>query len=230
MIKTHILNGKNGELKTLVGQVNNAKCNVLIAPGSGGDPSRHQKLMEFLVRNGCHVASPFFERIITPRPSLDQLKFRTDGLHAAAKACFDTNLPLIGIGHSIGATLLLGLAGGQMWMDANNRVDCTVEMKFHKLILMAPAAGYFQAPDALEKVVTPIQLWVGLKDQITPKTQVAIIEDRMSGKKLVDFRIIENANHFSFMDELPPTVQDTVENRQLFLDSVYSEIWSYLNS
>ena len=117
-----------------------------------------------------------------------------------------------------------------MWIDANHRVDCPSGLKFHKLILMAPAAGYFQAPDALEKVITPIQLWVGLRDQITPKTQVAMIEHWLKEKNLVDFKIDENANHFSFMDELPPTIQDTIENRELFLDSVYSEIWNFLNS
>lgn len=89
---------------------------VIFAAGSGGNPESHLPLLQSIFECGCTVIAPYFERLVSPRPNLDELQLRVAILHGALNAIGESNLPIIGIGHSIGATLLLALAGGQMWM------------------------------------------------------------------------------------------------------------------
>jgi len=83
---------------------------VLFAAGSGGNPERYLPLLTSLVENDCTVIAPYFERLMSPSPSSSDLLLRARRLKVALDHIPDPDLPVVGIGHSIGATLFLNLA------------------------------------------------------------------------------------------------------------------------
>src|SRR5689334_391659 len=93
-------------------------CVALFAVGSGGNPELHLPLLQALVDSGCTVVAPHFERIMSPFPSAEELITRGEVLRSSLKLIDDPNLPVFGIGHSIGAALLVALSGGKMWMKS----------------------------------------------------------------------------------------------------------------
>ena len=50
---------------------------------------------------------------------------------------------------SIGATMLLGLAGGEAWMRSGQRLGIAADKRLDRLALLTPATAFFQAPGAL---------------------------------------------------------------------------------
>ncbi|MFZ3230980.1 MAG: hypothetical protein WA160_12300 [Pseudobdellovibrio sp.] len=69
--------------------------------------------MTSLVECGCTVIAPYFERITSQTPSAEELQLRADLLQASLDFVNGPNLSCVGIGHSIGATLLVALAVGK---------------------------------------------------------------------------------------------------------------------
>jgi pimeloyl-ACP methyl ester carboxylesterase len=57
---------------------------------------------------------------------------------------------------------------------------------------------------ALDKFNTPIQVWVGGKDQITPPIEVEFLRRNLGERVKVEVRSEEEAGHFTFMNVLPP--------------------------
>jgi len=201
-------------------------CVIVFAAGRGGNPEAHRPLLQSLVDCGCTVVAPYFE-IMSPLPSAEDLIARAEALRNSLKLVDDSNLSVVGVGHSIGASLLVALAGGQMWTKSGVEVVIPREERLHKLALFAPPTGFFQAPGALEKVNTPIQLWVGGLDTITPPSQVEFLKNSLSNRVSIDFNLVEGASHFSFMNRLPPTVVDQMPNRQEFLNSLASAVCAF---
>lgn len=111
---------------------------VLFAAGSGGNPERHLALLNDLANNNCTVIAPYFERIISPIPSAEQLIYRRDLLSTALDFINDLNLPVVGVGHSIGATLLVALAGGQLWLGPDHSLPTIRDERLSKLVLITP--------------------------------------------------------------------------------------------
>ena len=216
----------NGEALFLKAQ--SPSRTVLFAAGGGGNPERHLPLLNFLNESGCTVIAPYFERIVSPRPSANELQLRTDLLRAALNIVGDLNLPIIGIGHSIGATLLLGLAGGQMWMYGGQRFPTTHDERLKKLVLFTPATDFFKGPDALEKVHASIQAWAGALDTLTPPAQVEFLKNELPNLGHFELRLVAEAGHFSFMNTLPPNITDSIKDREKFLSNLATEVCNFV--
>ncbi|WP_413943754.1 alpha/beta hydrolase family protein [Bdellovibrio sp. HCB-162] len=201
---------------------------VLFAAGGGGNPERHLPLLKALSESGCTVIAPYFERLASPRPSVDELRSRVNSLQSALNIVGESNLSISGIGHSIGATLLLALAGGEMWMKEGQKFPVTRDERIKKLVLFTPPTGFFQAPKSLENVHASIQAWAGSLDTFTPPQQLEILKEKLSPHTRLETRIIEGAGHFSFMNTLPPNVVDTMKDRELFLTDLAAEVCNFV--
>lgn len=201
---------------------------VLFAVGAGGDPQRHLGLLTTLADSGFTVVAPHFERLASPAPSEDELLLRTRRLSLTLDATAAPASAVAGVGHSIGAAALLALAGGQMWLSPGQRVDALPDQRLARLVLLAPPTGFFQAPQALNVVRTPILAWAGLEDTITPPNQVDLLQRAMGERLPVEVRVTEGAGHFSFMDLPPPHSAEPLPDRQVFLDELAREVNRYI--
>jgi pimeloyl-ACP methyl ester carboxylesterase len=199
-------------------------CVVLFAVGGGGNPDRHRPLLTALAESGCTVVAPHFERMVTPELGAELLLLRARRLHLARDAAAPSGLSVAGVGHSIGCALLLALAGAQMWTRERQRLAIASCPRLDRLVLLAPATGFFQAPGALGAVRTPILAWVGRQDTITPPAQADYLKQALAPRVPVDLRLVEGAGHFSFMNELPPAVTDSLADRAAFLGALTTEV------
>ncbi len=197
---------------------------VLFAAGRGGDPERHLPLINLLSESGCTVVAPYFERLVSQIPTSEELLNRGRKLQSALHFLSQTRLPITGVGHSIGATLLMALAGAQMWMLDGSCLSIQADHCFDRLVLMAPPTGFFQAPNALDAVRIPIQVWAGTNDPITPVAQAKYLMSTLGERVPLDLRIVDGAGHFSFMNTLPPQVTDELADRELFLNRLAVDI------
>ncbi len=201
---------------------------ALFAVGSGGQPERHTSLLEALAKSGFTVVAPHFERLTSPKPSETDLMLRARRLSLALDAFVQPGATAVGIGHSIGATTLIALAGGQMWLGPGCLVNITPDSRLTRLTLLAPPTGFFQAPGALDAVRVPIFAWVGSEDSITPPAQTEWLAHAMCDRQMVDVRITEGAGHFSFMDQPPPQTTEPLQNKLAFLAEYSSEVCKFL--
>lgn len=201
---------------------------VLFAVGAGGNPERHLPLLTALVESGCTVVAPHFERLISPIPTESELLIRAQRLTLALNAIAQPGSTVAGVGHSIGAAALLALAGGQMWLGVDRRVDIAPDERLARLVLLAPPTGFFQVGGALDSVRIPILAWAGSQDTITPPAHVDMLVRAMRDRLPVDVRVTEGAGHFSFMDLPPPHSVEPLPDRQAFLDELAKEIRNFL--
>ena len=199
---------------------------VLFAVGAGGNPRRHIPLLNVLVERGCTVVAPHFERMTSQIVSAPDLALRIRRLRRALDYASCLKLPIGAIGHSIGSAILIGLAGGQMWMHDGKRLDCKADRRIKRMVVLTPAIDFFKTPGALDEVRTPMQAWAGSRDSITPPSQTLFLKNALGS--LVDARFIEGAGHFSFMNDLPPNVVDTLEDREAFLAHLALEVGKFL--
>ncbi|WP_428239547.1 alpha/beta hydrolase family protein [Gynuella sp.] len=203
---------------------------VIFAVGAGGNPERHHTLLDALAESGCTVVAPYFERLATTTPTQVELTLRARRLSLALDAFSQAGATVAGVGHSIGATTLVALGGGQIWLGPGQPVEITADKRIMRLGLLAPATGFFQAPGALAKVRIPVLAWVGSKDQITPPAQTQWLADTMRDWQTVDVRITNGADHFSFMDQRPPQSVEVLANKQAFLQEHSSELCTFVTS
>jgi pimeloyl-ACP methyl ester carboxylesterase len=201
---------------------------VLFAVGSGGDPERHLPLMNALAEQGCTTVAPCFDRLVSPVPSAETLILRARRLQIALDAVAGVKDTVVGVGHSIGATLLLGLGGGKIWLGPGLCLPVTRESRVQRLVLFSPATGFFQAPGALDQVEIPIQVWAGTLDHITPPDQVEFLKNSLQSRVTMDVRVIEGAGHFSFLNILPPRVADPISDRTAFLEYLASSVCGFV--
>ena len=199
---------------------------ALFAVGGGGDPKRHLPLLDSLASHGVTVVAPHFDRV-PPRVTGSDLLLRARRLRLAMDVAFPKEVSVVGVGHSIGATILLAMAGGQAWMGPGRPIAIDRDERLRSLVLMAPAAGYFRAPGALDRVRTPILTWAGTEDTITPPSQAESIRQALKDRAAVDLRVEEGAGHFSFMHSPPPHVEETLANPQAFLARLTAEVVSF---
>lgn len=199
---------------------------VLFAVGGGGNPERHAPLIAALGERGCSVAAPHFERMVSPVPTEEDLLLRARRLKLALDAVAVASVPAIGVGHSIGATMLLALAGGQMWMGPGKPLPITPDDRIERLALMAPATGFFQAPGALHAVGVPVLAWAGTRDVIAPPVQAQLLRDALGNR--VELRVVEGAGHFSFMNVPPPQTTEPLPDRDAFLATLEAEVSEFV--
>ena len=127
------------------------------------------------------------------------------------------------MGHSIGATMLLALAGGQVSMRSGQGLTIARDRRIERLALMAPATGFFLTPGALDAVQAPILAWAGTEDRITPPADVQYLERALADRGGVEVRVVDGAGHLSFMDVPPPDVAEPLRDRETFLSGLAAE-------
>ncbi len=201
---------------------------VLFAVGGGGDPERHLPLLTSLAEHGSTVVAPHFERLSSPYPTDHDLLLRGRRLNLALDSVADPDLPVAGVGHSIGTTLLLALAGAQAWTRSGQRLSIAPEQRLARLALLAPATLFFQAPGALDALSVPILAWAGTNDSVTPLTQAEFLTSALGGRVPVEVRVVEGAGHFSFMDTPPPGMAEPLLNRDAFLGRLRTEVCRFV--
>ena len=227
-MQTHTLQDETDSFKISVHKAARNSPAVLFAVGSGGQPERHATLLETLVESGCTVIAPHFERLSSPFPGEAEITLRARRLSLALDSFLQPGATAAGVGHSIGATTLVALAGGQMWLGPGQRVNIARDSRLTRLALLAPPTGFFQAPGALNAVRVPILAWVGSRDDITPPAQIEWLMQAMRDWQAVDVRITEGAGHFSFMDLPPPQTTEPLPNKQAFLREYSNEICRFV--
>ena len=203
---------------------------VLFAAGRGGDPRRHIPLLQALARHGCTVIAPHFEPLVSTVPQGEELQSRVRRLELAVRPFVGEGLPIVGIGHSIGATMLLVMAGGHAQTLAGQRVSAGQKIAFERLVLFTPATDFFRSPGALDAVDTPVLLWAGGNDKVTPPTQAAFLKEMLEPTSLVELRLVQEAGHFTFMHEPPPHVTDPHPDRNVFLASFTHDVCRFVVS
>jgi dienelactone hydrolase len=203
---------------------------ALFAAGRGGDPRRHLPLLHALAQQGCTVIAPHFEPLASPVPREDEMQSRARSLESAIRSFAREGLPIAGIGHSIGATMLLVMAGGHAQTLAGQKVSMAPKINFDRLVLFTPAMDFFRAPGALASVDAPILLWAGAKDTVTPPTQAAFLKEALEPTSPVEVRLVEEAGHFTFMHDLPPHIADPHPDRDAFLTSLTNDVCRFVAS
>jgi predicted dienelactone hydrolase len=161
-------------------------------------------------------------------PTPADLVARARRLRLALDQIARPELPVSGVGHSIGATMLLALAGGQAWMPDRTRVDIAPEPRLGRLVLMTPATGFFQAPGALAKVDLPMQVWAASRDVVTPPAQAEFLRDALAERRKIDFHMVEGADHFSFMNVRPPQPAEPLPQREAFLRELAAKVTEFV--
>jgi len=221
-----VLKDDAGEFTVSVFQGPDASRTVLFAVGGGGNPCRHTPLLKMLAEQGCTVVAPHFERMTSHLVSAPELALRIRRVRLALDYATRAEQPIYGVGHSIGASILIGSAGGQLWLRDGRRLEFEAGKKIERMVVFTPAMDFFAAPGALDEVRIPVQAWAGSLDSTTPPSQTVFLKSSLGS--LVDARFIEGAGHFSFMNELPPNVVDTVDERESFLAQLNLEVSKFL--
>jgi pimeloyl-ACP methyl ester carboxylesterase len=216
-VSKHFLNDGVDSFEVTVLEAAKPSHVVLFSVGGGGNPERHLPLLTTLADHGCSVAAPHFGRLVSSIPTENDLLLRARRLRLALDHVMRPGLPAAGVGHSIGATMLLALVGAQAKTRAGQCVSITPDTRFDRLVLLAPAIDFFRAPGALDGVRLPILAWAGTKDEITPPAQTEFLNDVMEASAPVEMHIVEGAGHFTFMNNPPPQMTDAFPNRDAFL-------------
>lgn len=209
-------------------QAKSATRCVLFSAGLGGNPLRHLGLLQIFARHGISVVAPHFDMLASSIPTKAELLVRSHRLTLAAKTYCQPGLPVAGVGHSIGTTLLMLLAGAEISTMAGDRLKSGETCILDRLVLFAPPTDFFRHLGALSLVNLPIQIWAAGKDTITPPEQAAFLRDEIGNQTQIDLHIVEEAGHFTFMNELPPHVTDPHPDRNAFLLSLGDKVSRFL--
>jgi len=198
-------------------QVRDATACILFAAGLGGSPLRHIGLMETFARHGISVVAPHFEMVTSSFPTKAELTERLQRLDLAAEKFCTHYVSVSGVGHSLGAVILLIHAGATAWTIAREPVSFDGHNILNRLVLLTPPADFLPTHKSLAAIHVPLQIWAGDKDLITPPSQAIFLHQLLSIHTSSELHIAENAGHFTFMDKLPPQVTEPHPSRNDFL-------------
>ncbi len=204
------------------------RCVCLFAAGRGGEPRRYLGLLKGLVQQGCTVIAPPMPMLSSSVPTKAELEARIEMLGASLEAHAGTGLPMVGLGHSIGATTLLALAGAQEETLLCDKVRPGSKPFFSRLALLAPAADFFRRPGALKSLDMPVKIWTGARDTITPPSQAMFLRDALSAQTPVEVATDELAGHFTYMDQPPPHAVEPHPDHPAFLKTLATEVGKFL--
>lgn len=202
---------------------------VLVAVGAGGNPERHITLLESLAQSGCTVVAPHFQRLVSPIPTEQELMLRARRISLTLDTFLKPGSIAVAIGHSIGAATLIALAGGRMCLGPGRCINIPSDSRLSRIALLAPPTGFFQAPGALDAIKTPISIWTGSEDDITPPSQSLWLAQAMHDTQAVDLHIADGAGHFSFMDQIPPHAIEPLKHKQSFLQKLSDELCRFVH-
>ena len=112
------------------------------------------------------------------------------------------------IGHSIGGTTALAVAGGIPWSRNRQKIEVESDSRVKALVLLAPATDFYLASDSLRDVKVPILMFFGSKDYLALHCQPEVVLNGVAERTQVTSRIVENAGHFSFISPFPPQMKN----------------------
>jgi len=203
-------------------------CIALFAVGRGGNPARHHHLLQTLANRRCTAIAPHFDMLASTVPTKAELDMRIRRLEACIDSCAHGKLPIVGIGHSIGATALLALQGAEAeTLDGQQLITGSMP-RLERLALLAPPTDFFRRPGALHRIKLPMKIWVGDKDTITPPAQSHFLMGMLAAQASVAVQVDPDAGHFTYMDELPLNVPESHPDRNTFLAGLANEITAFL--
>jgi len=204
---------------TCPGQPGRPRPLLILSHGSGGSGVLYPTLVGPLAQAGYVVACPEHpgnhrkdnslvgtHQNLVNRPR--HLRLVADAILGDAR--FSSLIApdrIILIGHSMGACTALSLAGGQPWDKQGQPVEVEADPRVAALVLLAPAAAYFNAPGALSGVRQPILLLSAEHDPLTPRWHGELIRDGVPDPAQVDFEEIPGAGHFSFLSPFPAALR-----------------------
>jgi predicted dienelactone hydrolase len=227
---------------------------VIISHGGGSTPWAYRTLAYFLVRHGYVVGlpvHPFNNRNDDAwGGKLENLMARPRHLHLTIDALLaHPELALIPgrvavIGHSMGGYTALAGAGGQPtcfpWESADGQlhpIAVVPDSRIMALVLLAPATVWFRLEGALRDVQVPVLLLAAEHDEPTPYFHSQIVIDGLPLAGLLEHRVVENANHFSFLSPFPaamlrpdflPAQDQPGFDRAQFQEELHAEILTFL--
>ncbi len=115
------------------------------------------------------------------------------------------------IGHSLGGYTALAVAGGRPMALPHETPDgrarpmsVVADPRVRAVVLLAPAAPWLMADDALADVDVAILMRTGEKDLLSPTGYDEVLLRGVRDRSRVDYRIVPNAGHFSFLSPFPP--------------------------
>lgn len=190
------------------GHVNPTAPTLLFAAGRGGSPDRHQNLLQEFHAAGFNVIAPHFDMLPDPVPARAELLDRSDRLSIAVDQLASKHAPLFGIGHSVGAAMLLVLAGATAYTIKRESITQKLSRDFTHLALLAPAIDFFRGPNALDALTTPLTVIGGTQDRIISPDAIQLFAKLCPPKLDVVVQMVAGAHHFSFMDQMPPHFED----------------------
>ncbi|MDR2523615.1 MAG: hypothetical protein LBC93_07970 [Synergistaceae bacterium] len=228
---------------------------VLISHGSGGSPLLYRTLALYLARHGFIVGVP--EHPFNNRDNnslegtVENLLNRPRHIRTVIDWFFGRMEfarilkpgAVAVIGHSLGGYTALAVAGGVPYTvkeaaGPGHKLHVTHDPRVQALVLLAPAASWFRNEGALSGVNVPILLLVGDKDKHTPReVHVQPILKGVPDKTKIEYRVVENAGHFSFLSPYPshmvnaafPPSQDPPGfDRALFHERLNVEVLEFL--
>jgi predicted dienelactone hydrolase len=234
-----------------------ARSVVLISHGTGGTPASHRELARYLAAQGFVVGVPEHpgnhrnddSRAGTPELLQDRprdLKAVVDWFFSQSRFAATIEQPIVSIvGHSLGAYTGLALAGGvptslphQHVDRVARRVEVEPEPRLAALVLLAPAVPWFRQRGALLHVHAPILMIASYHDAMAPYfVMCPIVQEGVADPSAVDCRLVEDANHYSFLSPwpeamrtpaIPPSQDPPGFDRRAFLDGLYPQIASFL--
>jgi predicted dienelactone hydrolase len=199
---------------------------ILVSHGSGGLHLGYRTLAHHLACNGFVVGMPehpFNNRNNnTLEGTVENLTNRPRHIWTAINWFFDSKKfarflkpdDVSIIGHSIGGYTALAVAGGvptsfphESSDRLSRQISVTPDCRVKALVLLAPASVWFKDVGALSGVKVPILMLVGEKDEYTPYGYHAqIILDGVPDNAKIQYRIVENAGHFSFLSQFPESM------------------------
>lgn len=114
------------------------------------------------------------------------------------------------IGHSLGGYTALAVAGGRPMVLPNESPDgrahpfaVEADPRVRAVVLFAPAAPWLMADGCLAAVEVPVLMRTGEKDLHAPTGYDEILIRGLPDRGRVDYRIVPNAGHFSFLSLFP---------------------------
>ena len=225
---------------------------VIVSHGGGGSHLVYRTITTHLAKNGYIVAmlehhrnnrnnnelEDTYENLVN-RPKHVRITIDEICSNSMFSRCIQPNNAAI-IGHSMGGYTALAVAGGKPWANPKQKVDVMPEpdSRIRALVLLAPATAFYQPDNALRNVTIPILLLVGEHDSITPKWQADLVLDRIPDRSQVTYRVIENADHFSFLSPFPshmrnasflPSTDPEGFDRDKFHEQLPVEVLEYLD-
>ena len=114
------------------------------------------------------------------------------------------------IGHSMGGYTALALAGGIPYTKEGKRVNTVIDKRIKAIILFAPATAFYNYNNSMDKIKIPILFFSAEKDELTTvEEHKKIINNQLSHNENVEFEIVENAGHFSFLSPFPKSMRNS---------------------